>query len=103
LIPLLLLLTLISQPPITYQPYTPTPQPHSTPPHPTPPPTPQELYATSRQLAACVVPHEYGLEPAQKLRIGAKIAAELVAKLLMDLASMQVGGGAGGVAGADRS
>jgi len=36
------------------------------------------------------VPHEYGLEASQKLRIGSKIAAELLAKLLMDLASMQV-------------
>lgn len=51
----------------------------------------QELYATARQLAACVVPHEYGLEPHQKLRIGSKIAAELVSKILTDLASMQVG------------
>ncbi|KAI8468422.1 MAG: histidine phosphatase superfamily-domain-containing protein [Monoraphidium minutum] len=49
----------------------------------------RELYATSRQLAACVVPHEYGLEADQKLRIGSKIAAELVAKVMMDLASMQ--------------
>jgi hypothetical protein len=50
----------------------------------------QELYAKARQLAACVVPHEYGLEAEQKLRIGSKIAAELLTKLLMDLASMQV-------------
>ncbi|KIY93222.1 inositolhexakisphosphate/diphosphoinositol-pentakisphosphatekinase [Monoraphidium neglectum] len=49
----------------------------------------QELYAKARQLAACVVPHEYGLEAEQKLRIGSKIAAELLTKLLMDLASMQ--------------
>ena len=30
-----------------------------------------------------------GVEPQQKLRIGSKIAAELIAKLLTDLASMQ--------------
>ena len=54
---------------------------------------PQELYAAARQLASVVVPNEYGVGPDQKLRIGSKIAAELVAKLLTDLASMQVWGG----------
>ena len=40
---------------------------------------PQELYAAARQLASVVVPNEYGVGPDQKLRIGSKIAAELVA------------------------
>lgn len=40
-----------------------------------------------------MVPHEYGLGPEQKLRIGTKIAADLVSKIMVDLQSMQVRGG----------
>lgn len=52
---------------------------------------PQELYSASRRLAAVVVPHEYGLDPPSKLRIGAKICCELLAKLLADLDATKVG------------
>jgi inositol hexakisphosphate/diphosphoinositol-pentakisphosphate kinase len=53
----------------------------------------QDLYTTARTLASVVVPHEYGLDPQGKLHIGSKICCELLAKLLADLDSMQVGGG----------
>ena len=52
----------------------------------------QELYHISRQLAAVVVPHEYGLDGSGKLLIGSKICAELLGKLMCDLDSMKVGG-----------
>lgn len=42
-----------------------------------------------------VVPHEYGLDPPSKLRIGAKICCELLAKLLADLDATKVGRRAG--------
>jgi hypothetical protein len=50
----------------------------------------QDLYAISRQLAAVVVPHEYGLDGPGKLLIGSKICAELLGKLMCDLDSMKV-------------
>eukprot|EP00775_Hariotina_reticulata_P005842 gene5842-6083_t len=49
----------------------------------------KELYAISRQLAAVVVPHEYGLDGPGKLHIGSKICGELLGKLLCDLESMK--------------
>jgi hypothetical protein len=52
----------------------------------------QDLYRISRQLAAVVVPHEYGLDEQGKLLIGSKICSELLGKLLIDLESMKVGG-----------
>lgn len=50
----------------------------------------QDLYRISRQLAAVVVPHEYGLDEPGKLLIGSKICSELLGKLLIDLESMKV-------------
>lgn len=50
----------------------------------------QDLYQVSRQLAAVVVPHEYGLNGSGKLLIGSKICAELLGKLMCDLDSMKV-------------
>ena len=45
----------------------------------------EELYEISRALAVCVVPNEYGISDYQKLKIGAKIAKELLGKILLDL------------------
>jgi hypothetical protein len=53
---------------------------------------PQDLYRISRQLAAVVVPHEYGLDEQGKLLIGSKICSELLGKLMCDLESMKVCG-----------
>lgn len=53
-------------------------------------PATQELYVLSRQLAAVVVPHEYGLDGPGKLHIGSKICGELLGKLMCDLESMKV-------------
>ncbi len=43
----------------------------------------------AKVLAFAVVPNEYGIEDQQKLRIGGKICASLLAKLLADLANMR--------------
>lgn len=43
----------------------------------------------AKALADVVIPCEYGLEPEGKLAIGGKICAELLGKLLCDLASMK--------------
>lgn len=59
--------------------------------HVSPRPVPQDLYRISRQLAAVVVPHEYGLDEQGKLLIGSKICSELLGKLMCDLESMKVG------------
>ncbi|KAI3438574.1 hypothetical protein D9Q98_001000 [Chlorella vulgaris] len=47
------------------------------------------VYATARALAAAVIPNEYGIHPAGKLRIGSMICSQLLGKLLADLASMR--------------
>ena len=44
---------------------------------------------TAKQLAEAVIPNEYGIDPAQKLRIGSKICSALLGKLLADLANMK--------------
>ena len=44
---------------------------------------------TARALAAAVIPNEYGIHPAGKLRIGSMICSQLLGKLLADLASMR--------------
>ena len=44
---------------------------------------------TAKQLAEAVIPNEYGIDPAQKLRIGSKICNALLGKLLADLANMK--------------
>lgn len=44
---------------------------------------------TAKQLADCVIPNEYGIDPAGKMRIGSKICCALLGKLLADLANMQ--------------
>ncbi|EFJ51971.1 hypothetical protein VOLCADRAFT_56293 [Volvox carteri f. nagariensis] len=49
----------------------------------------EELYIVAKLLADVVIPCEYGLDPGGKLRIGSKIANELLGKLLVDLASMR--------------
>ncbi|KAL6765050.1 histidine phosphatase superfamily-domain-containing protein [Haematococcus lacustris] len=49
----------------------------------------QELYQVARQLARAVIPSEYGTDPLSRLRIGSKIASELLGKLLVDLAAMR--------------
>ncbi|GFR40431.1 hypothetical protein Agub_g1005 [Astrephomene gubernaculifera] len=49
----------------------------------------QELYIVAKLLADVVIPCEYGLDAGGKLRIGSKIANELLGKLLVDLASMR--------------
>ncbi len=49
----------------------------------------QELYIVAKLLADVVIPCEYGLDPAGKLKIGGKIANELLGKLMVDLASMR--------------
>ncbi len=43
----------------------------------------------AKLLADVVIPCEYGLDPGGKLRIGSKIANELLGKLMVDLASMR--------------
>ena len=40
-------------------------------------------------MAEAVIPNEYGIDPAQKLRIGSKICNALLGKLLADLANMK--------------
>lgn len=49
----------------------------------------QELFSVAKALADVVIPCEYGLESEGKLAIGGKICAELLGKLLCDLASMK--------------
>lgn len=49
----------------------------------------EELYESAKELAAAVIPNEYGLQPLGKLRIGSTICANLLGKLLADLASMR--------------
>ena len=44
---------------------------------------------TAKVLAEAVIPNEYGIDPAQKLRIGSKICSALLGKLLADLANMR--------------
>lgn len=44
---------------------------------------------TAKQLAEAVIPNEYGIDPAQKLRIASKICNALLGKLLADLANMK--------------
>ena len=44
---------------------------------------------TAKILAEAVIPNEYGIDPAQKLRIGSKICNALLGKLLADLANMR--------------
>jgi inositol hexakisphosphate/diphosphoinositol-pentakisphosphate kinase len=43
------------------------------------------VLATVEVLAACVIPHEYGVTPEQKLSIGSDIAKVLLGKLLADM------------------
>jgi len=43
----------------------------------------------AKQLADCVIPNEYGIDPAGKMRIGSKICCALLGKLLADLANMR--------------
>ena len=49
----------------------------------------QDVYKVAKVLAAAVIPNEYGIQPLQKLRIGSMICAQLLGKLLSDLASMR--------------
>ena len=42
-----------------------------------------------KQLADCVIPNEYGIDPGSKIRIGSKICCALLGKLLADLSNMQ--------------
>ncbi|KAL0037051.1 hypothetical protein WJX77_010637 [Trebouxia sp. C0004] len=49
----------------------------------------QPVYQTAKVLAEAVIPNEYGIDPAQKLRIGSKICNALLGKLLADLANMR--------------
>lgn len=44
-----------------------------------------KVFPVAKRLADCVVPAEYGIAPDYKLRIGKKIASELIGKLLADL------------------
>lgn len=44
---------------------------------------------TAKQAADAVIPNEYGIDPAGKLRIGSKICASLLGKVLADLANMR--------------
>lgn len=43
----------------------------------------------AKQLADCVIPNEYGIDPPGKMRIGSKICCALLGKLLADLANMR--------------
>ena len=49
----------------------------------------QDAYTVAKILAAAVIPNEYGIQPHGKLRIGSMICAQLLGKLLADLASMR--------------
>jgi inositol hexakisphosphate/diphosphoinositol-pentakisphosphate kinase len=49
----------------------------------------QQLYNMAKILANAVIPNEYGLQALMKLRIGSTICANLLGKLLSDLASMR--------------
>jgi hypothetical protein len=49
----------------------------------------QDAYKLAKILAAAVIPNEYGIQPIGKLRIGSTICAQLLGKLLADLASMR--------------
>ena len=40
-------------------------------------------------LANAVIPNEYGIDPGGKLRIGSKICAALLGKILADLGNMR--------------
>eukprot|EP00898_Chlorokybus_atmophyticus_P007786 jgi/Chlat1/8008/Chrsp7S00634 len=44
-----------------------------------------ELYAVAKVLADGVIPNEYGIDPSQKLKIGALICNKLLRKLIIDL------------------
>ena len=44
---------------------------------------------TAKELANAVIPNEYGIDPAGKLRIGSKICSNLMGKILADLANMR--------------
>lgn len=44
-----------------------------------------QVFPIAKELADCVIPAEYGITAAYKLRIAEKIAAELIGKLLLDL------------------
>ncbi|XP_027923059.1 inositol hexakisphosphate and diphosphoinositol-pentakisphosphate kinase VIP2-like isoform X2 [Vigna unguiculata] len=44
-----------------------------------------ELFKVAQMLADGVIPNEYGINPKQKLKIGAKVARRLLGKLLIDL------------------
>jgi Histidine phosphatase superfamily (branch 2) len=44
---------------------------------------------TARVLANAVIPNEYGIDPSGKLRIGSKICAALLGKILADLGNMR--------------
>lgn len=46
---------------------------------------PVQVFPIAKELADCVIPAEYGINPVHKLRIAKKIAAELIGKLLVDL------------------
>lgn len=48
-----------------------------------------QVMPLARTLADCVIPAEYGISPQYKLRIGSKIAKELVDKLLLDLENVK--------------
>ena len=47
------------------------------------------LPQTAKVLANAVIPNEYGIDPAGKLRIGSKICSSLLGKILADLANMR--------------
>ncbi|CAK0787238.1 hypothetical protein CVIRNUC_010454 [Coccomyxa viridis] len=49
----------------------------------------KQLYTVAKQLADCVIPNEYGIDPGSKIRIGSKICCALLGKLLADLSNMQ--------------
>lgn len=49
----------------------------------------QVLLQVAKQLADCVIPNEYGIDPGSKTRIGSKICCALLGKLLADLSNMQ--------------
>lgn len=44
-----------------------------------------QVFPIAKELADCVIPAEYGISADHKLRIGKKIAAELIGKLLCDI------------------
>ncbi|KAJ4707521.1 Inositol hexakisphosphate and diphosphoinositol-pentakisphosphate kinase [Melia azedarach] len=44
-----------------------------------------ELFKVAQLLADGVIPNEYGINPKQKLKIGSKIARQLLGKILIDL------------------